>query len=63
MLDVEHAAVAELYGVPIENFPQFVAHAKRSFNRADESTSGVGFDVFVIWWIKQYNISLSLAFR
>ena len=25
LLDVGHAAVAELYGVPVENFPQFVA--------------------------------------
>ena len=62
LLDVEHAAVSELYGVPVENFPQFVARGKRSFNKADERTSGVGFDVFVIWWIKPYNISLSFAF-
>ena len=61
LFDVGHAAVAELYGVPVENFPQFVARGKRSFNKAYEHRSGVGFDVFVIWWIK-YNISLSFAF-
>ena len=59
LLDVGHAAVAELYGVPVENFPQFVARWERSFNEADERTSDVGFDAFVIWWIKPYNISLS----
>ena len=62
LLDVGHAAVAELYGVPVENFPQFVARWERSFNEADERTSNVGFDAFVIWWIKPYNISLSFAF-
>ena len=62
LLDVGHAAVAELYGVPVENFPQFVARWERSFNEADERTSDVGFDAFVIWWIKPYNISLSFAF-
>ena len=51
LLDVGHAAVAELYGVPVENFPQFVARWERSFNEADERTSDVGFDAFVIWWI------------
>ena len=61
LLDVGHAAVAELYGVPVENFPQFVACWKRSFNEADERTSDVSFDVFVIWWIKPYNISLSVV--
>ena len=35
---------------------------KRSFSKADERTSDVGFDVFVVWWIKPYNISLSFAF-
>ena len=44
LLDVGHAAVAELYGVPVENFPQFVARWERSFNEADERTSDVGFD-------------------
>ena len=39
LLDVGHAAVAELYGVPVENFPQFVARWERSFNEADERTS------------------------
>ena len=62
LLDIGHAAVAELYGVPGENFPQFVARWQRSFNEADEGTSDVGFDAFVIWWIKPYNISLSFAF-
>ena len=62
LLDVGYAAVAELYGVPVENFPQFVARWERSFNEADERTSDVGFDAFVIWWIKPYNISLSFAF-
>ena len=62
LLDIGHAAVAELYGVPVENFPQLVARWKRSFNEADERTSDVGFDAFVIWWIKRYNISLSFAF-
>ena len=57
-----HAAVAELYDVPVENSPQFVARWERSFNEADERTSDVGFDAFVIWWIKPYNISLSFAF-
>ena len=28
LLDIGHAAVAELYGVPVENFPQFVTHYK-----------------------------------
>jgi len=60
--DVGHAAVAELYCVSVENFPQFVDRWKRSFNKADERTSDVGFDVFVVWWIKPYNISLSFAF-
>ena len=59
LLDVGHAAVAELYGVPVENFSQCVARWKRSFNEADERTSDVGFDAFVIWWIKPYNISLT----
>ena len=62
LLDIGHAAVAELYGVPVENFPQLVARWERSFNEADERTSDVGFDAFVIWWIKPYNISLSFAF-
>ena len=31
--DVGHAAVAELYGVPVENFPQFVARWERSSMR------------------------------
>ena len=64
LLDVGHAAVAELYGVPVEIFPQFLARwkIKRSFNEADERTSDVGFDAFVISWIKPYNISLSFAF-
>ena len=62
LFDVGHAAVAELYGVPVENFPQFVACWKRSFNKADERTSNVGFDVFVVWWTTPYNISLSFAF-
>ena len=48
LLDVGHAAVAELYGVPLENFPQFVARWERSFNEADERMSDVGFDAFVI---------------
>ena len=26
LLDIGNAAVAELYGVPVENFPQFVTH-------------------------------------
>ena len=26
LLDIGHAAVAELYGFPVENFPQFVTH-------------------------------------
>ena len=26
LLDIGHAAVAEPYGVPVENFPQFVTH-------------------------------------
>ena len=51
LLDVGHAAVAELCGVPVESFPQFVARSERSFNEADERTSDVGFDAFVIWWI------------
>ena len=59
LLDVGYAAVAELYGVPVENFPQLLARWGQSFNEADERTSDVGFDAFVIWWIKQYNISLS----
>ena len=33
LLDVGHAAIAELYGVPVENFPQFETRWKRSFNR------------------------------
>ena len=60
--DVGHLAVAELYGVSVETFRQFVARWKRSFNKADERTSDVGFDVFVTWWIKPYNISSSFAF-
>ena len=51
LLDVGHAAVAELYSVPVENFPQFVACWKRSINEADERMCDVGFDAFVIWWI------------
>ena len=62
LLYVGHAAVAELYGIPVENFPRFVARWERPFNEADERTSDVGFDAFVIWWIKRYNISLSFAF-
>ena len=31
LLDVGHAAVAELFGVPVENFPRFACW-KRSFN-------------------------------
>ena len=54
--------LGKLYGVSVETFRQFVARWKRSFNKADERTSDVGFDVFVIWWIKPYNISLSFAF-
>ena len=57
-LTLGNAAVAELYGVRVENFPPSVARWKRSFNKADERTSDVGFDVFVVWWIKLYNISL-----
>ena len=49
LLDVGHAAVAELYGVPVENFPQFVARWERSFNEADERSSDVGFDAFVMF--------------
>ena len=41
LLDVGHAAEAELYGVSVENFPQF-DRRKRSFNKADERTSDVG---------------------
>ena len=62
LFDVGRAAVAEHYGFLVENFPQCVARWKRSFNEADERTSDVGFDAFVIWWIKPYNISLSFAF-
>ena len=47
LLDIGHAPVAELYGVPVETFPQFAARWKRSFNKADERTSDVGFDVLV----------------
>ena len=54
--------LGKLYGVSVETFLQFVARWKRSFNKADERTSDVGFDVFVIWSIKPYNISLSFAF-
>ena len=57
-LYVGHAVEAELYGVPVENFPQFVTRWERSFNEADERTSDDGFDAFVTWWIKPYNISL-----
>ena len=56
LLDVGHAAVAKLYGVPVENFPQFLARWKRSFDKVDKRTFDVGFDVFVI------SISLSFAF-
>ena len=31
LLDVCHATVAELYGVSVENFPQFVARWKKIF--------------------------------
>ena len=62
LLDVGHSAVAELYGVSVETFRQFVARWERSFNKADERTCDVGFDVFVIWWIKPYSISSSFAF-
>ena len=62
LLDVGHAAVAELYGVPVENFPQFVARWERSFNEADECTSDVGFDAFVIWWIKHITFLCRLRF-
>ena len=41
LLDVGHAAVAELYGVPVGKFPRFVARWERSFNEADERTSDV----------------------
>ena len=46
-LYVGHAVEAELYGVPVENFPQFVARWERSFNEADERTSDVGFDALL----------------
>ena len=62
LLDLGHAAVAKLYGVPVENFPQFLARWKRSFDKANKRTFDVGFDVFVIRWIKPYSISLSFAF-
>jgi len=62
LFDFELAAVAEFYGVSVENFPPFVARWRRTFNEADERTSDVVFDIFVIWWIKPYNISSSFAF-
>ena len=31
----------------IENFPQFLVRWKRSFNKADERTSDVGFDILL----------------
>jgi len=40
---------------------QFVARWKRSFDKADELTPDVVFDVSVIWWIKPYNISPAFA--
>ena len=66
LLDVGHAAVDELYGVPVENVPQFVARWKRSFNEADERTSGLPFffgnSVYVYFrGDLQYSPSISLT--
>ena len=38
-----------------------MAHRERSLDEADKLSSDVGFDIFVIWWVEPYNISLSLA--
>ena len=43
-------------------FPQFVVCRKRSIDEADERSSDVGFDVFVIRRVEPYNISSSHAF-
>ena len=39
-----------------------MASRERSVDEADELSSDVGFDVFVIWRVEPYNISSSLAF-
>lgn len=38
-----------------------MAHGKRSIDEADESSSGVGFDILVIWWVEPFNISSPFA--
>ena len=62
MLDVGHLAVAELYGVSVETFRQLVARWKRSFNKADERTSDVGFDVFVTYGLNHITFLRRLRF-
>ena len=37
-----------------------MACRERSVDEADELSSSVGFDAFVIWWVEPYNISSSL---
>ena len=62
LLDIGHVAVAEFQGVSVEYFSQLMACRERSVDEADELSSDVSFDVFVIWWGEPYNISSALAF-
>ena len=55
LLDIGHAAIAEFQSVPVKYFPQFVVCRKRSIDEADERSSDVGFDVFVIRRVEPYN--------
>jgi len=48
---------AVVQSVSVKYFPQFVARKKRSIDEADESSSGVGFDVLVVWWVEPFYTS------
>ena len=60
---IAHAAVADLNGVVVEYFPQFVACWEMLFYQGKEDVSNIVGDIFAIWGIIPKDVvSLSVLF-
>ena len=58
---VAHAAVATFDGVPIKQFVIPVLLWEMLVDKRKETSGYISCDVFVVWWVKPYDFSLSIA--
>jgi hypothetical protein len=61
--NVGHATVTQLQGISVKYFMEKIVFREAIINYLEEFVSDIRFDIRVVRWIKQYNVSVSSAFN